>query len=135
MADLKKLATYLDSFKKDDPGYDAACYIKSKLAADLADPNTINNGHEDNLMDTDVTMSTPEQQTKSNHEGDMMSPAFREFDVLNKLKDQKNEIKTNSNRQDQRVSLDTATEQDFGTNAANAKQASLYTLLVAKLRR
>lgn len=135
MPDFKKLASYLDSFKKDDPNYDAACYIKAKLANDFNDPETINNGKEENLQDTEVTMSTPEQQSGSNTEGELMSSAFREFDALNALKEQEEKILTNSSKKNSQISFDAASPQDFGTNAANAKQASLYELLVAKLKR
>lgn len=136
MSDFTKLAAYLDSFAKEDPGYDVACYIKAKIAADTQDINTINNGDEAELEDNDITMATPEQQSSDNHEGREMDGAFQEFDVLNKLKEEKEEIhmpgKQNHNNQ---TNLDVATEEAFGDNMQNQKHASLYSLLKAKLRK
>lgn len=136
MSDFTKLAAYLDSFAKEDPGYDVACYIKAKIAADTQDTNTINNGEEAELEDNDITMATPEQQSSDNHEGREMDGAFQEFDVLNKLKEEKEEIhmpgKQNHNNQ---TNLDVATEEAFGDNMQNQKHASLYSLLKAKLRK
>jgi hypothetical protein len=77
MPDFTKLAAYLDSFDKGSPDYDLVCFIKSKIAKDMSDPETINNGEEDDLEDNDITMSTSEQQSESNTEGEMMTGAFK----------------------------------------------------------
>lgn len=129
MPDFTKLANYLDSFSKGDRSYDLACYIKTKIANDLRDTSTINNGDEEELDDTDITMSTPEQQSSDNVEGDIMSEAFKEFDVLDKLKEEKEHINMpdTKDRQGNPVT-DAATEASFGDNVQN-KQASLFDLL------
>ena len=93
MPDFTKLAAYLDSFAKGDANYDIACFIKAKIANDSSDPKTINNADDEELGDNDVTMATPDQQSESNTEGELMGGAFKEFDVLNKMKEDKEEIK------------------------------------------
>ena len=93
MPDFTKLAAYLDSFDRQDPNYDIACFIKSKIAQDLSDPRTVNNSGDEEIGDNDITMATPEQQSENNTEGELMSGAFREFDVLNKMQKEKEEVK------------------------------------------
>jgi hypothetical protein len=92
MPDFTKLASFLDSFDKESPGYDAVCYIKSKLGQDLQDPYTFNNADEENLEETDITSSTPDQQASKNDEGELMHNAFQELDAMNKIEDQKKEV-------------------------------------------
>jgi hypothetical protein len=92
MADFTKLATYLESFKKDDAGYDLVCFIKAKIAEDQSDPLTVNNSEDEELGDNDVTMATPEQQSESNAEGELMHGAFRELDALNELDKREEQI-------------------------------------------
>lgn len=138
MSDLTKLAAYLGSFHKGDPNYDTASYIRSKLAEDLRDTGTVNNGEDEQLEDTDVTMSTPDQQSSENTEGELMSGAFQELDVQNKLKEDEEKIIVNPDDIDEKVTMmehspDMATSADFGTNSANRKQASLFELLQSKL--
>lgn len=129
MPDFTKLAAYLDSFSKGDENYDVACYIKSKIAADTQDRETINNGEEEELDDNEITMSTPDQQAADNVEGDIMSEAFKEFDVLDKLKEEKEhiEIPGEKDRNENPVT-DAATEAAFGDNPQN-KKASLFDVL------
>lgn len=133
MADFTKLAGYLDSFKKEDPSYDLASFIKAKIAEDLKDQTTINNGSEDDLEDNDITMSTPEQQSQENVEGDMMNGAFQELDVLNKLKEEKEEVKIPGKEKE--FNIDHSTSADFGDNTQNQKQASLFSILQNKLKK
>jgi hypothetical protein len=137
MTDFTKLAGYLDSFKKDDVNYDLACYIKAKIAEDLQDKQTINNGEEDDLQDNDITMSTPEQQAAGNQEGELMGDAFPELEVLNKLKEEKEEVQVMDERHDpkDRPALEVATEQAFGDNSSNQKQASFFELLQRKIKK
>jgi hypothetical protein len=136
MLDFTKLAAYLDAFKGGDPNYDAACYIKAKLAKDTSDPNTINNTDDEELDDNDVTMATPEQQSEDNTEGKMMDGVFKEFDVLNKLKEEKEEIKLPDKKDSSRASNpDAANTSDFGNNASNQKNASLFDVLRTKIKR
>jgi len=138
MSDLTKLAAYLDSFHKGDLNYDTACYLRSKLAEDFNDRETVNNGEDEQLEDTDVTMSTPEQQSEKNTEGDIMSGAFRELDVQNKLKEEKEKIIVDPDSIDEKITMterspDMATSADFGANSPNYKKASLFELLQSKL--
>jgi hypothetical protein len=110
----------------------------SKLAEDLHDRETVNNGDDEQLEDTDVTMSTPDQQSSDNTEGDLMEGAFRELDVQNKLNEEKEKIIVDPDNIDEKITMiehspDTATSADFGTNSANRKQASLFELLQFKL--
>jgi hypothetical protein len=136
MADFTKLASYLDSFGKDQQGYDIACYLKAKIAQDLQDKHTINNGSEEHLEDNDITMSTPEQQSSDNYEGKEMDGAFQEFDVLNKLKEEKEEIHMPGKKDNEgRTNLDVSTEEAFGDNVQNQKHASLLDYLKSKLRK
>jgi hypothetical protein len=136
MSDFTKLASYLESFAKDDPGYDIACFIKAKISQDLEDITTVNNGDSEELEDNDITMSTPEQRSSSNQEGEEMASAFPEFEVLNKLKEDKEEVRipggedANGNK-----NVDVSTEEAFGDNVQNQKQASLYTLLKNKIKK
>lgn len=132
MADFTKLAGYLDSFEKDHPSYDLASFIKAKIAEDLKDTSTINNGSEDDLEDNDITMATPEQQSQENVEGDLMSGAFQELDVLNQLKEEKEEIKIPGK---EKAEQDHSTSADFGDNTQNQKQASLFSILQNKLKK
>lgn len=137
MTDFTKLAGYLDSFKKDDVNYDLACYIKAKIAEDLQDRQTINNGEEDDLQDNDITMSTPDQQSADNHEGKLMDGAFAELDVLNDLKEEKEEVQGMDERHGPRdkPDINLATEQAFGDNSSNQKQATLFDILKKRIRK
>ena len=136
MADFTKLAAFLDSFTKDDVNYDVACYIKSKIAEDLQDRETVNNGESDNLQDTDVTMSTPDQQAGDNLEGEIMSPAFKELDVLNQLDEEKEKIEI-PDKEFPTSSKDllSATVDSFGDNAQNRKEASLFSILQQRFKK
>ena len=136
MPDFTKLAAFLDSFSKEDPSYDAACYIKSKIAEDLQDTSTVNNGDADDLTDNDVTMATPEQQTSENLEGELMSGVFAELDALNQIKEEKEEVKLPDTQNTQEnKSLEAATLEAFGDNTENRKEASLFELLQKRLRK
>jgi hypothetical protein len=136
MLDFTKLAAYLDSFKGGDPHYDAACYIKTKLAEDMHDAKTINNAEDEELDDNDVTMATPEQQADENVEGRMMDGVFKEFEVLNKLKEEKEEIKMPDSKDGHGGdNPDVSDESDFGNNASNQKNASLFDILRTKIKR
>ena len=136
MADFTKLAAFLDSFNKEDPNYDAACYIKSKIAEDLQDTNTVNNGESDDLTDNDVTMSTPDQQASDNYEGSLMSGAFEELDALNKIKEEKEEVELpNKETPQDNKSFEAATLESFGDNTENRKEASLFQYLQKRLRK
>lgn len=133
MSDLVKLASFLDSFKKEDPGYDAACFIKAKIAEDFADKQTINNGEETSLDNNDITMSTPEQQAAQNIEGQEMAGAFQEFDALNDIKEKKEDIGQDADKL-KLNGLEMASQQAFGDNPLNQKHASVYELLKRKLK-
>ena len=136
MVDFTKLAAYFDSFKKDDPNYDLVCYIKEKIATDLQDTQTINNGAEDDLTDNDITMATPEQQAAENQEGAIMGNAFKELDVLNSLQKEKEEVHHPVNREnDVGKNMEVATQEAFGDNALNQKHASLFDVLRNRLRK
>lgn len=136
MTDFTKLATYLDSFGKTDPGYDTACFIKAKIAQDLQDNSTVNNGDSEELEDNDITMNTAEQRSSTNYEGEEMASAFPEFEVLNKLKDEKEEVRIPGAKDNEgRTNLDVSTEEAFGDNMQNQKQASLYALLKNKFKK
>lgn len=133
MSDLVKLASFLDSFKKEDPGYDAACFIKAKIAEDFADRQTINNGEETSLDNNDITMSTPDQQAAQNIEGQAMAGAFQEFDALNDIKEKKEDISQDADKL-KLNGLEMASQQAFGDNPLNQKHASVYELLKRKLK-
>jgi hypothetical protein len=136
MPDFTKLAAYLDSFDKNSADYDTVCFIKSKIAEDLKDTSTINNGEADDLTDNDVTMATPEQQSQENTEGAMMGGAFKELDVLNQLQKEKEEVKMpDSKDKDDNTTLNVATEEAFGDNVLNNKHASLFEVLQKKLKK
>ncbi len=136
MGDFTKLAAYLESFDKDSPGYDTACFIKMKIAQDLQDSSTVNNGDAEELEDNDITMATPEQQAQNNVEGEEMAGAFAEFDVLNKLKEEKEEIRMPGKKDSSgNTGLDASTEEAFGDNVQNQKQASLYSVLLNRLKK
>ena len=131
-----KLADYLNSFEKGDPNYDMACFIKEKVAADLVDRHTINNGDEEELGDNDVTMATPDQQSKENIEGEIMSGAFQELDVQNKLKEEKEQIRIDDRQKPADTNnSDTATNEAFSDNVLNRKEASLFCFLQNRLKK
>lgn len=140
MPDLTKLAGYLDSFGKDDPNYDVVCFIKSKIAEDLGDSGTVNNGDQADLDDNDVTMSTPDQQTQENYEGDLLAPAFKELDVLNQLDEEKDTVEV-SKSPSESFGKDQATPSDFGNLPLNqnmpqkSKKASLFETLQQRLKK
>jgi hypothetical protein len=133
MSDLVKLASFLDSFKKEDPGYDAACFIKAKIAEDFADKQTINNGEETSLDNNDITRSTPAQQSAQNIEGQEMNGAFKELDALNDIKEKKEDISQDVDKL-KLNGLEVASQQAFGDNPLNQKHASVYDLLKRKLK-
>ena len=133
MPDFTKLASYLNSFDKSSPNYDVVCYLKNKIAEDFEDTSTVNNGEEDDLDDNDVTMNTPEHQSEKNTEGDMMDGAFSELDALNEIDKQKDVIDVRSGKADKANSV--SSTQSFGDNAGNQKQASVYDLLIRKIRK
>jgi hypothetical protein len=136
MPDFTKLGAYLDSFEPGDPDYDLVCFIKTKISEDLQDRETINNGDEEDLDDNEVTMATPEQQTHDNTEGELMSGAFQELDVMNKLKDEKEEIKVPGKEDEKAESnVDQASSHSFGDNSQNQKQASLFQLLQQRIKK
>lgn len=136
MVDFTKLAAYLDAFEAGDQDYDLVCYLKAKISQDLQDRETINNGDEENLDDNDVTMSTPDQQAASNLEGDMMAGAFGELDVLNQLKEEKEEIKIPDKEDPEgNKSTDASTEEHFGDNVQNQKQSSLFEALQKRIKK
>ena len=140
MANLNKLASYLDSFGKDDPNYDAACFIKAKISADLQDTSSVNNGANEELDDTDVTMSTPDQQAQENYEGELMAPAFKELDVLNQIEEEKDKVDVVESPF-QNFSKDQARPSDFGNLPLNqnmpqkSKKASLFETLQQRLKK
>lgn len=136
MSDFTKLAAFLDSFSKEDPNYDAASYIKSKIAEDLQDRETVNNGEEEDLQDTEVTMATPDQQTGENYEGDLMSGAFNELDALNQIEEEKKEIHiSDKGTPQENKSMAAATLEAFGDNTENRKEASLFSLLQKRIKK
>jgi hypothetical protein len=141
MPDFTKLAAYLDSFDPGDVNYDIACFIKSKIAQDFSDPRTINNADDEELGDNDVTMATPDQQAESNTEGALMSGAFREFDALNKLQKEKEEVQLSDKKVDTRhSSLQSAGSEDFPgmgqthNQVSKVGQISLFTALQTRLK-
>jgi hypothetical protein len=133
MPDFTKLASYLNSFDKSSPNYDVVCFLKSKIAADFEDTSTVNNGEEEDLDDNDVTMNTPEHQSEQNTEGDMMDGAFKELDALNQIDKQKEMIDVGSGKSDKDRSI--SSTQSFGDNAGNQKQASVYDLLIKRIKK
>jgi hypothetical protein len=144
MPDFTKLAAYLNSFSSDDNSYDLACYIKSKIAQDTSDPKTINNTEDEELGDNDITMSTPDQQSESNTEGELMSGAFREFDALNKLQEEKDEISLPAKKpKSSPATMQSAGTEDFPgvgqqhnqVRKAASAQISLFDILQSKLKR
>jgi len=136
MADFTKLAAFLDSFSKDNLNYDAACYIKAKIAEDLQDRQTVNNGESDDLQDNEVTMATPDQQAGSNLEGELMSPAFRELDALNQLDEEKEKVEMVDNKKPStNKGLLSSSAEAFGDNAQNRKEASLFSILQQKVKK
>ena len=136
MPDFTKLAVYLDSFSKEDPNYDFAAFIKAKIADDLQDTNTVNNGGDEALDDNDVTMSTSQHLTHDNYEGGLMHSAFQELEVLNNLQEEKDEVhRPDVKDRDGKTRLDVATEEAFGDNIQNQKHATLYDVLRNKLKK
>ena len=135
MPDYTKLAAFFNSFDKGDPGYDEAVFIKEKIARDLQDSSTINNGDEEDLQDNDITMSTPEQQDNENVEGKEMDGAFQELDVLNKLDEEKKEvIKPQEQSTYSAMQTDFPSVSAFGNNPMNKKEASLFEILQKKIK-
>jgi len=142
MPDFTKLASYLDSFAREDENYDLACFIKSKIAEDFSDPRTINNSEDEELGDNDITMATPDQQAESNTEGELMGDAFKEFDALNKMQKEKEEIVLPNKQQDtKKLSLDAADSKDFPgvgqvhNQVSKTAQVSLFDVLQNRLKR
>lgn len=122
--DFTKLASYLNSFSEEDPGYDYACYIKNKIADDNAEPAVIGNSEDAELGDTDITTNSGEQRASENLEGDIMGGAFSEFDALNELDRREEEIDMGNQVKGQQDIASTSL--DFGNNAGNQKQASAF---------
>lgn len=135
MLEFTKLASFLNSFQKDDPNYDAACYIKSKLAEDFQDRETINNGEEESLQDNDVTMATPDQQAKDNVEGLIMESAFQELEALNQIKEEKEKVEIpDQDFSGKHKGVDMDTFESFGDGANNRKEASLFSILQKRIK-
>lgn len=132
MADFTKLANFFDSFTKEHPDYDAVCFIRQKIAEQLAADNVVNNGESDDLSDTDVTMNTPEHKEKNNQEGGLMEGAFKEMDIKNKLDEQKEEIRVPQNMKPQ---PEIASKEHFGDGGLNTKQSSLFDTIKKKLKK
>lgn len=144
MPDFTKLAAYLNSFSSGDSSYDLACYIKSKIAQDTSDPKTINNTEDEELGDNDITMSTPDQQAESNTEGELMAGAFREFDALNKMQEEKEEINLGGKKpQSSPATMHSAGTTDFPgvgqqhnqVRKVASAQISLFDMLRSKIKR
>jgi hypothetical protein len=136
MIDFTKLASFLDSFEKDHPSYDAVEFIKEKIAQDLFDSGTVNNGEEDNLQDTEVTMATPEQQSQENREGELMGGAFKELDVLNKLEKDKEKVNIPGQKdQNNNTALDEATDMAYDIGENSHKQATLFDVLRKRIKK
>lgn len=134
MSDFTKLASFLDSFEKNSPGYDTACFIKKKLAEDVTDPLTFNNAEDNDLQDTDLTASSPEQQASKNEEGDMMGSAFPEFEALNQIDKQKEEIHVDG-KQTANKNLQNNPDESFGDALPQQSQKTLFQHLQEKLRK
>lgn len=132
MADLTKLASFFDSFNKDHPDYDAVCFIKQKIAEALNADNTVNNGESDDLTDTEITMSTPENKEEKNQEGAFMAGAFKEMDIKNNLDEQKEKIKIPHTF---KPLPEVATKEHFGNEAMNIKESSLFDVLSKKFKK
>lgn len=91
MNSLEKVATYLDSFGPEDKNYDYVCYIREKLA-DIQGTQTggITSDSEEDQNTETVGVETAEQdKTNQNLEGNLMTGAFKDLDVLNQLQDEK----------------------------------------------
>jgi hypothetical protein len=131
MPDFTKLAEYLDSFSKDSQDYDLVSFIKQKIAQDLQDPGTVNNGAEQELEDNDITTATSENRSSENTEGEMMHGAFQEFEALNQIDDEKDKVVLEEPK------TFNGSPKDFGDNAMNQreKNASFFDALQARLRK
>jgi hypothetical protein len=129
MLEYIKLASFLDSFDKSHPDYDAVCFIKQKIAEQF---NTVNNGESEELLDTDITMTTPEQKSQKNQEGALMTGAFSEMDIQNKIDEEKDQIDFSQKNQS---NPEIATTNFFGNNALNKKEASFYDLIKFKFKK
>ena len=89
-------------------------------------------------------MSTPDQQSESNTEGELMSGAFREFDALNKLQEEKDEISLPAKKpKSSPATMQSAGTEDFPgvgqqhnqVRKAASAQISLFDILQSKLKR
>jgi len=140
MRDFAKLAAFLDSFEQGDPDYDLACFIKAKVGKDLQDSGTVNNGEDGALDNNDITMSTAEQQSGDNVEGNLMSDAFKELDVLNQIDEEKEKINlpdpkdVTAKPDGNDPGEDSATPASFGDGVMNQKQASLFDILQTRFK-
>jgi hypothetical protein len=119
MQGFNKLAAFFDSVSEGDPNYDYVCYIKEKIAEDLSDPLSINNGEDAELDNPDMTVATPEQQTEDNAEGELMHEAFQELEALNQIEKEKEKINVPTNTMAQ------ANPTDFGNSALQQKAAEI----------
>ena len=131
MFDFTKLAEYLDSFSKEAPDYELVSFIKQKIAQDMQDPGTINNGDDQELDDNDVTTSTSENRSADNTEGEIMHSAFQELEALNQIDEEKDKVVM------QEPQSFNGSPQDFGDNVMNQKEknASLFNVLKSRLRK
>jgi hypothetical protein len=119
MQGFNKLAAFFDSVSEGDPNYDYVCYIKEKIAEDLSDPLSINNGEDAELDNPDMTVATPEQQTEDNAEGKLMDEAFQELEALNQIEKEKEKINVPTNTMAQ------ANSTDFGNSSLQQKAAEI----------
>lgn len=87
MADLTKLASYLDSFKPGDEDYDQACFIKQKIASAQMEHDV-----NEEIQDQEVTAPAEEDKSNSNIEGQMLHSAFEDLDVLNAYEKEKEQV-------------------------------------------
>jgi len=90
---FEKLGHFLDSFPEDHALYPQVLVLKQKLAADLKDSNTAHGG-ELVSEDSDVTVSTPDQQSSdSNEEVQDFADAFPELDEENAKDKREKDVK------------------------------------------
>jgi hypothetical protein len=91
MNSLEKVAVYLDSFNPEDKNYDYACYIREKLA-DIQGTQTAgitSDSEEDENTEAEGVETAEQDKTNQNLEGNLMTGAFKDLDVLNQLQDEK----------------------------------------------
>jgi hypothetical protein len=91
MNSLEKVAAYLDSFGPEDKNYDYVCYIREKLA-DIQGTQTggiVSDNEEDENSEAKNVEIAEQDKALQNLEGNLMTGAFQDLDVLNQLQDQK----------------------------------------------